>query len=124
VKSSKKPSFNPERIELKSSKKPSFNPERIESFSPGLARFREGLPWVMSLKSCNPEGVEYQGLTKRIQPLQGCDFFLFSPRVARGAQPWAECSNAVRIEKPKARFRTSPGIPPRTLKNPKVYANG
>jgi hypothetical protein len=44
--------------------------------------------------------VEYQRLTKQIQPLQGCDFFLFSPRVARGAQPWAECFNPVGIENP------------------------
>jgi hypothetical protein len=80
--------------------KPFVNPKGIASFSPGLARFREGLPWVDAFKSHNPEGVEYQRLKEQIQPLQGCDFFLFSPRVARGAQPWAEGFNPVGIEKP------------------------
>jgi hypothetical protein len=77
-----------------------FNPKGIASFSPGSARFREGLPWVAAFNFHNPEGVEYQRLIKQIQPLQGCDFFLFSPRVARGAQPWAECFNPVGIENP------------------------
>ena len=36
------------------------NPERIESFSPGLARFREGLPWVMALNRHSPARVESQ----------------------------------------------------------------
>jgi len=36
----------------------SFNPERIGSFSPGLARLREGLPWVATFKFINAEGVE------------------------------------------------------------------
>jgi hypothetical protein len=34
------------------------NPERIASFSPGLARFPEGLPWVNVSKIHNPERVE------------------------------------------------------------------
>jgi hypothetical protein len=46
------------------------NPNGIEAFSPGLARFREGLPWEAAITSHNPEGVEYQMLTKRIQPFQ------------------------------------------------------
>jgi hypothetical protein len=50
-----------------------------------LARFREGLPWVVAFKFHNPERVEYQGFMKQIQPLQGCGFCPFSPRVARGA---------------------------------------
>ena len=54
------------------------NPNGIEAFSPGLARFREGLPWEAAITSHNPEGVEYQMLTKRIQPFQGFDFSLFS----------------------------------------------
>ena len=40
-------------------KTPIRNPEGIESFSPGLARFREGLPWVTAVKFQNPERVEY-----------------------------------------------------------------
>jgi hypothetical protein len=36
----------------------SVNPEGIESFSLGLARFREGLPWVNGKKNRNPERVE------------------------------------------------------------------
>ena len=52
------------------------NPNGIGSFSPGLARFPEGLPWVPALNPHNPARVEYQGLTKQIQPLQGCDFHL------------------------------------------------
>ena len=78
---------------------PSFNPEGIASFSPGLARFREGLPWVTAFKIHNPERVEYQALTKQIQPFQGCDFSVFSPRVARSSQPWAESFNPVGIGK-------------------------
>ena len=78
---------------------PLANPKGIASFSPGLARVREGLPWVVSFKFYNPERVESQRLTKQIQPLQGCDFFLFSPRVARGAQPWANRFNPVGIAK-------------------------
>src|SRR5208337_1354395 len=68
----------------------SFNPEGIGSFSPGLARFREGLPWVAAFKVINPERVEYQPLTNQIQPFQGCDYSVLSPRVARSSQPWAE----------------------------------
>jgi hypothetical protein len=36
---------------------------------------------------------------KEIQPLQGCDFAVFSPRVARCSQPWAECFNPFGIAK-------------------------
>jgi hypothetical protein len=37
---------------------PSYNPNGIGSFSPGLARFREGLPWVTAVTLLYPEGVE------------------------------------------------------------------
>ena len=37
---------------------PLINPNGIGSFSPGLARFREGLPWVTAFKLHNPERVE------------------------------------------------------------------
>jgi hypothetical protein len=57
----------------------------------------------------NPERVEYQMLTKQIQPFQGCHFSVFSPRVARSpacatlrrgkSQPWAESFNPVGIGK-------------------------
>jgi len=57
-------------------KNPFVNPNRIGSFSPGLARFREGLPWVPAFNPHNPARVEYQGVTKQIQPLQGCHFYL------------------------------------------------
>src|SRR5208283_4759807 len=70
---------------------PLINPDGIGSFSPGLARFREGLPWVTAFKLHNPERVEYQEPTKRIQPFQGCGFIdMPPPRVARCSQPWAE----------------------------------
>ena len=36
----------------------SINPKGIESFSRGLARFREGLPWVIAFELPNPVGVE------------------------------------------------------------------
>ncbi len=78
---------------------PFFNPEGIGSFSPGLARFREGLPWVGVVKIRNPERVEYQILMNQIQPFQGCDFSVFLPRVARSSQPWAERFNPVGIGK-------------------------
>ena len=84
--------YNPVRVEPQS-----FNPERIDSFSPGLARFREGLPWVVAFKRNNPVRVESQFRERQIQPLQGCAFFVFSPRVARSAQPWAESFNRVAI---------------------------
>ena len=76
-----------------------FNPEGIGSFSPGLARFREGLPWVAMVEFHNPERVESPVLLKQIQPFQGWDFSLFSPRVARSSQPWAESFNPVGIGK-------------------------
>ena len=37
-----------------------FNPKGIASFSPRLARLREGLPWVIAGKPHNPEKVVYQ----------------------------------------------------------------
>jgi hypothetical protein len=96
-----------------------FNPERIVSFSPGLARFREGLPWVTAFKVHNPERVEYQTLTKQIQPFQGCDFSVFSPRVARASQPWAKSFNPVGIGKTNDEMTPpiSLAIPPKTAKN-------
>src|ERR1039458_4738534 len=42
--------------------------------------------------------VELQRLTTQIQPLQGCDFSLSAPRVARSAQPGAESFNPFGIE--------------------------
>ena len=63
------------------------------------------------------ERVEYQRFTKQIQPLQGCDFCLFSPRVARSSRPWAESFNPVGIEKPMEPPQTSLGIPPKTSRN-------
>ena len=66
--------------------KPFFNPERIESFSPRLARFREGLPWVVVIDFCNPEGVA----PGPMQPFQGCDGIACFPGVARSSQPRAE----------------------------------
>ncbi len=75
------------------------NPEGIESLSPGLSRFPEGLPWVEAFTFHNPERVEYHTFMKEIQPLQGCDFAEFSPRVARCSQPWAERFNPVGIGK-------------------------
>jgi hypothetical protein len=43
-----------------------FNPERIEIIQPRVAR--NELPWVKTGRNYNPERVEYQQLTKRIQP--------------------------------------------------------
>jgi hypothetical protein len=74
-----------------------FNPKGIASFSPGLARFRESLPWVAANNSINPERVEYQSLMKKVQPFQRCDFSRSLPRVARSSQPWAESGNPVGI---------------------------
>jgi len=84
------------------------NPKGIAALSPRLARFPEGLPWVGTFNFQNPEMVEYQRLTKQIQPWQGCDSSRSSPRVARGPafvalrrgkpQPWAESFNPVGIE--------------------------
>jgi hypothetical protein len=79
-----------------------------------------GLPWVAAFKLYNPEGVEYQRLTKRLQPLQGWDFSLFSPKVARSSQPWPESFNPVGIAKPMARLKTVLIIPPKTAENPAV----
>jgi hypothetical protein len=52
----------------------SRNPEGIESYSPGLARVREGLPWVKAFKVQNPEKVQYHAFMQEIQPFQGCGF--------------------------------------------------
>jgi len=70
----------------------------LKSFSPGLARFREGLPWVVPFNITTLEGLNLQSLGRQIQPLQGCNFSVFSPRVARGAQPWAERCNPFGID--------------------------
>jgi hypothetical protein len=35
------------------------NPKGIASLSPGLARFREGLPWVTAFKFHNPESRDF-----------------------------------------------------------------
>jgi hypothetical protein len=51
-----------------------FNPKGIGSFSPGLVRFREGLPWVITGKVQYPERVAYQTLAEWIQLLQSRDF--------------------------------------------------
>src|SRR5208282_5833314 len=103
--------------------KPFFNPERIASFSPGLARFREGLPWVAVFTFHNPERVEHQALTKQIQPFQGCDFSVFSPRVARASQPWVESFNPVGIAKNNDHAPPAPlAIPPKTAKNPHLIS--
>jgi hypothetical protein len=45
------------------------------------------------------EMVEYQFLMTPMQPLQGCEFSGFLPRVARSSQPWAESFNPVGIGK-------------------------
>jgi hypothetical protein len=37
---------------------PDFNPEGIGTISPRLARFREGLPWVIESRTSYPEGVK------------------------------------------------------------------
>jgi putative transposase len=42
----------------------------LNSFSPGLARFLEGLPWVIAFKFHNPERVEYQTVTTEMQPFR------------------------------------------------------
>jgi hypothetical protein len=73
------------------------NPEGIESSSPGLARFREGQPWVIARKCHNPNGVEYQIPMNQMQLFQSCDSSVISPRVARSSQPWAERGNPVGI---------------------------
>jgi hypothetical protein len=91
--------WNKNGLFINALQKPFFNPERIASFSPGLARFQEGLPWVAAFKCHNPERVEYQILMKQVQPFQGCDFHVFSPRVARSSQPWAESFNPIGIGK-------------------------
>jgi protocatechuate 3,4-dioxygenase beta subunit len=72
---------------------PCLNPEGIGSFSPGLDRVGEGLPWVAAINFLNPERVESQSLRQAIQPFQGCVLTEFSPRVVRSSQPWAESYN-------------------------------
>ena len=51
-----------------------LNPEGIGSFSPSLARFIKGLPWVAAFKDIYPERVESPCLTGSREPLQGSDF--------------------------------------------------
>ena len=77
--------------------KRSANPEVIASFSLGLARFREGPPWVVAHKDKNPEGVESQDLGHLMEPLQGSGSSVEFPRVARSSQPWAERCSPVGI---------------------------
>jgi hypothetical protein len=50
---------------------PWFNPKGIASFSPRLARFREGLPWVIAGKPHNPERVVYQNSRRTGSTLSG-----------------------------------------------------
>jgi hypothetical protein len=109
--------WNPDALFIKALNEPSANPEGIESLSPGLARFREGLPWVKSFPWINPEGVAYQVLRKQIQPFQGRDWSEFSPRVARSpafaslrrgkSQPWAERFNPFGIGLSSSRSPTA-----------------
>jgi hypothetical protein len=99
--------WNPDALFIKALNEPSANPEGIESLSPGLARFREGLPWVKSFPWINPEGVAYQVLRKQIQPFQGRDFSEFSPRVARSSQPWAKGFNPFGIGLSSSRSPTA-----------------
>ena len=40
---------------------------------------------------------------KQIQPLQGCGFSVFLPRVARSSQPWAEWFNPFGIGRTSSR---------------------
>jgi hypothetical protein len=63
---------------------PSSNPERTESISPGLARFREGLPWVVAFNPHNPARVESQSYGRQIQPFPDCASSVFSPGIFRG----------------------------------------
>jgi hypothetical protein len=79
-----------------------FNPNGIESFSPGLARCREGLPWVTSANRKYPEGVPPEptpGINSARQKdsiASGFHFFnpngieSFSPGLARCREglPW------------------------------------
>ena len=51
------------------SQDPLLNPKGIASLSPGLARFRESLPWVTAIHATNPERVEAQSLVRYVQPL-------------------------------------------------------
>jgi hypothetical protein len=44
-------------VEVVPSPGDSLNPKGIDSFSPGLDRFREGLPWVNAFELPNPVGV-------------------------------------------------------------------
>jgi hypothetical protein len=71
---------------------PFFNPEGIGAFSPGLARFTEGLPWVRCVKKNNPEGVASPMLTKPIKPFQGIDPLPVLPSVAHSSQHWVDDS--------------------------------
>jgi len=66
---------------------------------PRVGPIREGLPWVVIILFHNPERVASHALEKKIQPFQGCDVSVFSPRVARSSQPWAERFNPFGIGK-------------------------
>jgi hypothetical protein len=72
---------------------------------------KESLPRVVMIRRQNPERVEAQVFMKEIQPLQGCYFCCFLPKVARApafatlrrgpSQPWADGFNPVGIGKTK-----------------------
>ena len=53
-----------------------FNPKGIASFSPGLARLREGLPWVPVIRNPNPERVAARVLEKLDATLSGLWSFI------------------------------------------------
>src|SRR5580692_8514001 len=61
-----------------------FNPKGIASFSPRLARLREGLPWVIADIGHNPERRCIPAPSEhRYNLFQGCGFFGCKPWVAR-----------------------------------------
>ena len=59
-----------------------FNPKGIASFSPALARCREGLRRVASRKRKTLKGFHINDLRRRYNPFRVCDFFVLSPWVA------------------------------------------
>jgi hypothetical protein len=99
---------------------PSFNPEGIASFSPGVARFREGLPWEHGVsffqphRGCGPMVVQY---ANRHNPVGVVSVLILLPRVARSSQPWAKSLNPVGIGKTNNAPQISLAIPPKTLRN-------
>ena len=77
----------------------SANANGVPSVSPGLRASR--YPGTGSKKRANPEGVEsIVPLTLEDETLSGfVPLFATEPRVARGAQPWAEGWNAVGVRR-------------------------